>query len=237
MHRDAAATAHRLRTRRVGVAGSTARTNPAVLLGILFAAGLFGVCLVAPRSAAARETDPFKRNQVLALITSPDSRPSLEDWKRVGPEANRVLVELAEDPELRPSLRLRAMAHLAWFPSRRTQAFLTRRMYGRDVPAIEKRVALRAFALAFGREAFQDLRGFLTDADPAVREGAIRALGFVRGRRVQTLLENHLVIEQDLRLKQVTEEVLATLRGPRPKGRPPIEPEEEPAVPAPATRR
>lgn len=190
-------------------------------LGLLAALGAaFGGLLAVEGAAAARETDPLKRQQVLALLSLPDVRPTLDDWKRVGPEANRILVELAEDPVLRPSLRLRAMANLAWFPSRRSQAYLTRQLYGREVPAIEKRVAMRALALAFGREMFPDLRGFLTEPDPGVREGAIRALGLLRGQRVRTLLENHLAVEQDLHLKRVTEEVIAELRRPRPKARP-----------------
>jgi hypothetical protein len=180
----------------------------------------------APGRARARETDPYRRDQVLVLIAETAPEPTLADWKRVGPEANRILVDLAQEPELRPSLRLRAMAYLAWFPSRRTQAFLTRRLYARQAPAIERRVAMRALALAFGREVFPDLRGFLTDPDPGVREGAIRALALLGGARVRTLLENHLAAEESLGLKRVTEEVLAELSRPR-AGRPPaIEPDE-----------
>jgi len=216
-----------------GRLGSETAATRLVLAALVAAVSAAAVAL--PWPAEARETDPYARDQVLLLIAESTPEPTVAAWKRVGPEANRILIDLADDPELRPSLRLRAMAYLAWFPSRRSQAFLNQRLYGRDVPAIQRRVAMRALALAFGAAVFPDLRGFLTDADAAVREGAIRALGLLGGERVRILLENHLATEEDLALKRLTEKVLADLRLPRGTRRPPAVEPDEPAV-APSAR-
>lgn len=193
---------------------------PRRALSLLLAA-LLGVCFAAP--AQATRVDPYSRDRVVALLSTEPFEPTLEDWKRIGPQANRILVELADDDALRPSVRFRALGSLAWFPSRRSRSFLMHRLYGRRAQPVEMRVAMRALALAFGDDVFQDLRGFLNHEDGTVREGAVRALGIVRGERVRILLENHLAVEPEIWLRRIVEEVLDQLRRPPPKGRPAVE--------------
>lgn len=184
-------------------ASSTIRTTGALVIVALVA--------LAPAGLAAAPLEDFRVQQVVRLLEMPDHEPTLEDWKRVGPDANRILVQLIQNPDLRPSTRTKAIASLAWFPSRRSRAVLGRIVHDTKAPLPDRRVAIEALAKAYGVAVFEDVKPLLLATEPFVREGAIRGLAAMRGRRARALLEAHVPREQDVRLRLLTEQLLQKL--------------------------
>ena len=195
------------------MSGKRPMTTRGRLPALVFLFSLVAMALAAPAQGAPTE-DETKRRSVVLLLSGYEYEPALADWERIGPDANRILVNLIEDGALRPSLRLKALASLAWFPSRRSRAVLTQKMHARRATAIERRVAMRTLALAFGVDAVDELRGFLRSPELVLREGAIRGLGFIRNERVKAILRAHLEVEQDLDLKVLTDEMLSAQSKP-----------------------
>lgn len=205
---------------------------PTVALVALVALGALGATLA--WSPAARADDDTKRRTVILLLSGYEYEPTLEDWERVGPDANRILVDVIGDRMLRPSLRLKALASLAWFPSKRSRAVLDEKLHGGESTDIERRVATRTLALAFGAEVVPDLQHFLQSPDRSRRESAIRALGLIRTERVRGILRTHLEGEEDLDLRLLTDDILAAFDRPAP--RPPILPRPAHRPPRPRPR-
>ncbi len=161
----------------------------------------------------ARQVTPEEVRQVLELLRTRSESPSLEDWLRIGPSANRILVDVANDGRLERVIRLRALASLAWFPSRRSEAVLVGRLHDRRYDSHEKAVAMLALARAFGARMTNEFRDFLGDSDDVARSGAIRALGLTGDRRALELLRSHLAREEVKRLRLETEAAIERLEG------------------------
>ncbi len=167
--------------------------------------------LLAPRPAQAVRTEPEARRRVVELITQAERQPTLEDWRRIGPLANKLLIEIFQEGGQLPRVRLLALRNLAWFPSRRSRAFLGTLMNDHRAPADDRREAMVAFGRAFGAEALMDLRSFLRAPERTLREGAIRGIGAVSHSRARSLLDRHRSTEPDMELRLLTEEILANL--------------------------
>ena len=172
---------------------------------------LLVVALLLPAAAQAVRSDPDDRRRVVELITHPTHVPTLADWQRIGPSANRVLVEVFQERDQTPKIRALVLHYLAWFPSRRTRAFLTGLMNDRFAESSERRAAMVTLGRTFGESALVDLAPFLRVREKPLREGAIRGIGAVRHSKAWSLLDRHRTSEPDVDLRLLTEKLLERL--------------------------
>ncbi len=179
----------------------------AVTIGVI----LFTLLALPVPPAAGRQARPEEVRRVTALLKAHREAPGLEEWQKVGPAANRILVDLANNTELDRVVRLRALASLVWFPSRRSEAVLRGRLFDRRYDAHEKSVAMLAYGRAFGAGATSELREMLQETDPELRSGAIRGLALTADPRAAEVLRHHLSHETVDDLRRLTEESLARL--------------------------
>lgn len=156
----------------------------------------------------AQTVDPKVTSQVEELLAGYEYVPKAEDWARIGPQAAIVLRQIAADPKAQSSKRARAVSSLAHFPQDDNQTFLTELLQKDTNPALLRRKAIRALAVAFGPQSLPTIKPYLADADHRLRESAILAIGAVRTDEARTLLKERLSLEPSDHLKETLEETL-----------------------------
>ncbi|MEC8022365.1 MAG: HEAT repeat domain-containing protein [Myxococcota bacterium] len=164
-------------------------------------------------TVSAQVVDDSHRHVVITLITAKNRFPTPKMLYRTGElsTTNRILMELAIDRQQPPRLRLNAIRALEYFPTKRTEEVLMTLLYTRrQVPAFQ-RACMRALARAFGVKMLYEIRPFLRDLDHRVRAGAAVALAEIDDGRIQNMLMNTLVSEEDITVRLAIERGLSMI--------------------------
>ena len=164
-------------------------------------------------TVSAQVVDDSHRHVVITLITAKNRFPTPKMLYRTGElsTTNRILMELAIDRQQPSHLRLNAIRALEYFPTKRTEEVLMTLLYTRrQVPAFQ-RSCMRALARAFGVKMLYEIRPFLRDLDHRVRAGAAIALAEIDDGRIQNMLMNTLVSEEDITVRLAIERGLSMI--------------------------
>jgi hypothetical protein len=148
----------------------------------LAAALLAAALVLSAATAAAATTVKEQERSLLKLLAAHEYQPNRRVLDRIGPDVNQLLVHVASYRNVRTTLRVRALASLALYPSPRTRQYLSAQLHERDLMGtpggtLMRRQAMRSLGLAFGVEVVGELTPFRDDPDPQIREGAAHALG------------------------------------------------------------
>lgn len=171
------------------------------------AAVLFAAALLAPGQAAA---NPPGKAQVRQLLSGYEAMPAAESWRALGPETVAVLVSLYDDPSEPAYVRLRAVRAVSFYPVPATRTFLlaVTRVPGQGDLFV--REAVLGLARAFGDRAVDDVKAFLNNPEPTVREGAAMGLGRIGTERARDALRRRLAIEGAEHVRGTIERALQT---------------------------
>ena len=125
-----------------------------------------------PTSAQSRPA----RAEVRQLLSGFEDVPSDAVWRERGEAVLPILMELYQDTEEPPYVRMRAMEATAAFPRPAVRTFLRAVAEAPRQSDLFVRAALLAMARGFGASAVQDLAPYLGHRTVAVRSGAALAL-------------------------------------------------------------
>ena len=159
-----------------------------------------------------------QRATLISILGGHHFRVDRKVFQRIGParEVNKILVHIADDARIRPTVRGRAVSALRLFASQRTQRFLEGLMYDRthDGPTglMLRREAMLSLAHAFGEGAVVALSNHRDDSDPQMREGCARALGITKSARALAILEAWLPNEPELFVRLAVDRAIESLR-------------------------
>jgi HEAT repeat protein len=160
---------------------------------------------LAPSPALAQDAAAVR-----AMLGGVEDAPSAAEWEALGPGAVAVLAQLFDDRREAPIVRTRAVWAARFYPTAESRDFLERVV--RAEGGLVRRTAAESLAAAFGASAVPTLVPLLEDADPAVREGVIRALGRLGGDAAAAALRSHRAAERDADLRDLLDRTLAALR-------------------------
>lgn len=147
-------------------------------------------------SAGAAFAQP-SAERVAEMLSSYEAGPSQIAWRALGPETVGVLAQLYNDADQPTYVRLRAVSTAAHFPIPATRTFLRAVAASPGQTDLFVRHAVLGLARAFGAEALEDVRPYLTHRFPVVREAAIRACGEIGTDPAMALLRGRMSVERD----------------------------------------
>ncbi|MBW2460823.1 MAG: HEAT repeat domain-containing protein [Deltaproteobacteria bacterium] len=167
-------------------------------IGFLALAALAGVWSVANPVFAT----PPSKAELSRMLAGFEQTPGADDFRAWGPETFPILVELYDDRDMQPFVRMRAVGAVAHYPSPRARAFLLRVARADGQSDLLVRAAVRGLGRAFGPRAVEDVRPFLRHRAPAVREGAVLALTAIHTPAAQGALRARLPREQSAHIAE-----------------------------------
>lgn len=192
------------------------RALPFVVALVALTASLALTSLAPPADAAQSLRE--QRESLLWFLQAHEFRPDRGLLDKIGPNVNRVLVHIAEDPNMRSRIRVRAVSALAVYPTTRTSQFLAGLLYEPELVGTAgglaiRRQALRSLGYAFGAKMVHTIAGLRDDADPQVREAVAHALGDTRCPHALEVLDAWLPLEQELFVRLAVDRSISRLRG------------------------
>lgn len=170
-----------------------------------------------PQVAAAQVSPQEQRKSLMWLLSAHEFRVERRLLDSVGEDVNRQLVHIASDPKVRPTIRSRAVASLAVYPSARTRDYLQSLLYERALEGTTagvqlRRQAIRSLAWAFREAVVNTLSGLRQDADPQIREATAHALGDTRSPAAERILDAWLPHEPELFVRLAVDRSLDRIR-------------------------
>lgn len=190
------------------------RPLPALSLALALA-----LLALAPTPADARtRSRPERRASLVWLLAATDAKLSRPALEALGPDTAELLIDIANTPREAPTVRVRALAGLGFYPTEPSYAFLSsllneRNLIGHAEGLRMRRQAIRSLGWAFGDRAVDELLALRNDDEPGVRRSVALALGDSGSRRALPALEHWLTGEQDLAVRQAVDEAVNQLRG------------------------
>ena len=169
---------------------------------VLMVAAL-GVVVAASVAAGTRESvrEILRARHPIAMTA--------EDWRKLGDDVDRHLVEAAGDAGLRYAARERAMTALAAVGGPKAKEFLRATIERSKVAPEILSMAVYSYARGFAKSDPADVRivsvPLLDHTDWGVRQGAVRALGELGTKeadealRLQQTRETHPAVQRALR--------------------------------------
>lgn len=179
----------------------------------------FGVLVLAAASAQARNRSrPERRASLVWLLAStqaPLNRVALDE---LGPNTDELLIDIANAPREKTTVRVRALAGLGYYPADSTYAFLSsllneRNLIGNAEGTRMRAQAIRTLGWSFGDRAVDELLPLRAAEEPAVRRAVAQALGDSESQRALPVLELWLSTERDIAVRAAVDEAVNTLRG------------------------
>lgn len=141
-----------------------------------------------PRAPSSGQPEQTPESRLRFLLSGYEFFPSKEDLAKVGDDKTvaRLLLDLAQDPNTIPTLRLRAVDAMGYYDDDITRSFL---VYSIETPTnsapesdrrtltLIRHHAVTSFAKSQGEEALTVLEPLLTGDDLQLRLTAISAIG------------------------------------------------------------
>ncbi len=164
----------------------------------------FGLAAVLSHAGLV-QAEPTKelRGQIEVMLTAPEYAPTKAEWLSLGPDAARVLREVASDHKQLAVKRGRAATALSHFKSTENQQLLAQLITQRSEGWLLRGKAARSLSAAYGEQSLEAVRSLLLDTNTRLREAAVRAIASVAVPESRRILRAHLDVETNtpLRLK------------------------------------
>ncbi len=151
--------------------------------------GLAAALLCLSTSSLAQNTTPQDqlRSQLARLLEAKHSLPKAEQFKALGPQALPLLKAWAEDANLFPLYRSRALEALSYYPDPQTFLILERALTSRHV--MDRHRAVHGLAMAFPQEAPTRLGSIALGDDPRLARTALLALRQIKNPAAKAKLQ------------------------------------------------
>lgn len=188
-----------------------------LIAAIALALGL-GSTLAAPAEAAPARPRPDQRASLVQLLGAYELKLQRAALDTIGPDVEQLLIDIAGGPRERPTVRVRAVAALALYPSVGTRAYLRAQLMepawtGSALGRQMRAQALRSLGRAFGDSSVDDIASLRDDPDPQVRLAVARALVDAGSERAVPVLEAWLPNEMEFNVRDAVDRALDKLRG------------------------
>jgi HEAT repeat protein len=159
-------------------------------------------------STSAHATPPSKA-ELSRLLSGYEDVPPASVFREWGPDTLSVLVELYQDTDQPPFVRIRAVSAAAQYPSPAARTFLLAVARAPRQSDLFVREAVVSLGRAFGPRAIDDVRPFLRHREPVVREGAVIALSRIRTPEALSALRTRLPDEHADHVRERIREAVA----------------------------
>lgn len=154
------------------------------------------VLTVGTMSVGTAHADPPSKERVRQLLSAIDQMPPATVWRALGPSTLGVLIELYDDPNEAPFVRMRTLVAARYYPVPAARTFLNAAASARGQSDLFVRQALLSLGRAFGERAIEDVRPYLSHADADVREGAVLSLSRINTDAARAALRDRLPRER-----------------------------------------
>jgi hypothetical protein len=173
--------------------------------------GVIAFMLIIPALVQAQprmRTEKDRKLDILKLFQKKGGCPSEAVLRSFGSDADSLMTDMINNPQLSLKYRLYAVDCMAYFRNKRSDQVLSSLLNDPtwDRPFVHR--AMYSYARAFGGEALIHLKPFLQKRAPATRAAAVRAIGFIGTSRAISLLKRVQLMERDLLVLQAIDEVL-----------------------------
>ncbi len=148
------------------------------------------------------------RTRVEALLQDPDAFLREADWRRLGPDALAVLVEVASDPNVPSAWRARAVASMGMVDHPEAVQRLHALLEDPGTHPTLRAHAAFALALRSGPDSLSTLLPHLQDGQQQVREAVALAIGRLGSVEAQKALVERLPLEEDLLVREAIQQGL-----------------------------
>jgi HEAT repeat protein len=159
-------------------------------------------------SASAEATPPSKA-ELSRLLSGYEDVPPASAFGAWGPETLSVLVDLYQDTDQPPFVRIRAVSAAAHYPTPAARTFLLAVARAPRQSDLFIREAVVSLGRAFGPRAVDDVRPFLRHREPVVREGAVIALNRIHTPEALSALRTRLPDEHADHVRERIREAVA----------------------------
>ncbi|MGM0576212.1 MAG: HEAT repeat domain-containing protein [Myxococcota bacterium] len=181
-----------------------------------FAAALL-VLAAAPASQSRERNEEEQKRALLSYLNAHEFTVDERVLEAIGPDVNRLLVHVASDRNVRPTVRGRAVAALRVYPTKRTKKFLEGLLYerslvGSSAGTLIRRETLRTLGRAFGEESVHAIADLRESSEPQIREGVAQGLGATGSPTALRILEGWLHHEPKLFVRLAVDEAITRLR-------------------------
>ncbi len=183
------------------------------------AALALGICLCA--TAQARPAHE-QRSDLLMLLNAYEFRVDAKVLRKIGPEVNKLLIEVSGDPGFRPRVRNHALMALSVYPVTQTRRYLESlllepSLIGNSTGTLIRRQALRSLGKAFGGEVVVPIANLKDDKNPQIRIAVAHALAETKSERAIPILSAWLPHEKELGVREAVDRALESFykRGQR----------------------
>ncbi len=152
------------------------------------------------RPAPTQDVDQDKRAQLISIFGGIEQEPPKEALFRIEEDEAKLralLISIYEDPEVATIRRQRALGLMRYLPSPATKTTYEEVLADEDTTDADRRVALRAYAAAFGVEAQPVLIELLEHPDAYTRAFAAVELGELETPEATEALEARAGVEPE----------------------------------------
>jgi len=137
------------------------------------------------------------------LLSAHCSFPTREELVAISADAPALLMEIFNDPNALPSVRMRALDALGYFNTPETESFLVYLLENHgQLETRHLHHAITAYGKVAGERSIPAVRGFLEHADVQVRMTVIDALRSFAGQPGRELLQQRLAVEPNRVVKE-----------------------------------
>jgi len=176
----------------------------------LLSALLFGLTLCV--SAQARPSHE-QRSDLLLVLNAYEFRVDAQVLRKIGPDVNKLLIEISGDPGFRPRVRNHALMALSAYPVTQTRKYLESlllepSLIGTPAGTLIRRQALRSLGKAFRGEVVVPISNLKDDVNPQIRIAVAHALAETQSDRAIPILSAWLPNEKELGVREAVDRAL-----------------------------
>ena len=177
---------------------------------VLLFALLLGLC--ACLTAHARPAHQ-QRSDLLLVLNAYEFRVDAQVLRKIGPDVNKLLIEISGDPGFRPRVRNHALMALSVYPATQTRRYLESllmepSLIGTQTGTLIRRQALRSLGKAFQGEVVVPIANLKDDVNPQIRIAVAHALGDTQSDRAIPILSAWLPNEKELGVREAVDRAL-----------------------------
>lgn len=159
---------------------------------------------------------PSLTDRAVETMSAFHYEPRRAEWDALGPDMQKVLVAIVENPRQPGPIRERALKTLAVFPEAESVALLTKLARDPAQHELVRRTALDSLLRAAPEKARPVMIESATSDSAVVRELVYRHIGQVAPEAAPALLRDAAASEKDTYLKEFAAQKLGTLGTPAP---------------------